>query len=65
MTERRRRRRPAPLPEPAAYYDKPDSKYTDRVRVSFADGHTELYDRRVNQPRPVSYLNWPGRRRQG
>ena len=44
----RRRRRPTPLPEPATYYDKPDSKYPDRIRVSFADGHTELYDKRVN-----------------
>ena len=49
MTERRRRRRPAALPEPATYYDKPESKYPDRVRVSFADGHTEIYDRRVNE----------------
>ena len=65
MTEapRRRRRRPAPLPEPAAYYDRQDSQYPDRVRISFADGHTEIYDRRLNQPRPVQYVNDPNRRR--
>lgn len=62
MTERRRRR-PTPLPQPAAYYDKPDSKYPDRLRVSFADGHTEIYDRRVNQPRPDGYVNWTGRKK--
>ena len=64
MTERRRRRRPAALPEPATYYDDPDSKYPDRVRISFKDGHTEIYDRRVNQPRPGAYINWPKRRTQ-
>lgn len=64
MTERRRRRRPEILPEPAAYYDRPDSKYPDRIRLSFQDGHTEIYDRRVNQPRPTAYINYPKRRTQ-
>ena len=64
MTERRRRRRLQPLPEPAVYYDRDSSKYPDRIRLSFPDGHTEVYDRRVNQPRPEGYFNWP-RRRQG
>lgn len=62
MTERRRRRRPEALPEPATYYDHPESKYPDRVRVSFQDGHTEVYDRRVNQPRPDAYINYHKRR---
>ena len=64
MTERRRRRRPEILPEPAAYYDRTDSKYPDRIRLSFKDGHTEIYDRRVNQPRPTAYINYPKRRSQ-
>ena len=64
MTQHRRRRRPPPLPEPATYYDRPDSKYPDRVRISFKDGHTEIYDRRVNQARPDGYVNWPQRRRE-
>lgn len=64
MTERRRRRRPEILPEPAAYYDRLDSKYPDRIRLSFKDGHTEIYDRRVNQPRPTAYINYPKRRTQ-
>ncbi len=62
MMPRRRRRRSAPLPEPAVYYDREDSRYPDRVRLSFPDGHTEIYDRRVNQPRPDRYLNWQGRK---
>ena len=64
MTERRRRRRPEILPEPAAYYDRTDRKYPDRIRLSFKDGHTEIYDRRVNQPRPTAYINYPKRRTQ-
>ena len=52
------------LPEPAAYYDREDSRYPDRIRLSFADGHTEIYDRRVNQPRPGVYINYPKRRTQ-
>ena len=64
MTQRRRRRRPAPLPKPATYYDKPESKYPDRVRVSFMDGHTEVYDRRVNQTQQqLIYINVPYPRR--
>ena len=60
---RRRRRRPAPLPEPATYYDRQESRYPDRIRLSFSDGHTEIYDRRVNQPRPDAYVNSQMRRR--
>ena len=63
MTQHRRRRRPVPLPEPAVYYDREDSRYPDRVRISFKDGHTEIYDWRVNQARPDGYVNWPQRRR--
>ena len=63
MSERRRRRRPKMLPEPAAYYDHTESKFPDRLRVSFEDGHTEVFDRRVNQPAPVIFNNQPMRRR--
>lgn len=58
-----RHKKPAPLPEPAVYYDRQDSRYPDRIRISFADGHTEIYDKRVNQPRPEQYVNAPNRRR--
>lgn len=60
---RRRPKRPQMLPEPAAYYDHEISAYPDRVRISFEDGRTEIYDRRVNQPEPVIYNNRPMRRR--
>ena len=62
IPRRRRRSRPAPLPEPAVYYDREESKYPDRVRICFKDGHTVIYDRRVNQPRPDGYVNWPRRK---
>lgn len=75
MSERRRRRRPSALPEPATYYDKPESKYPDAVRVSFRDGSTAVYDIRRDQPHPMvmesiriirkwnGYNNQPMRRR--
>lgn len=52
-----------PMPEPATYYEHPESQYPDTVRLSFPDGHTEIYDRRVKQPNPRKYLNMPNRRR--
>ena len=64
MSERRRRRRLRPLPEPAVFYDTGD-QYPDRVILSFPNGHTVLYDRRVNQPAPDDYINYPKRRIQG
>ena len=65
MTQHRRRHRPPPLPEPAVYYDRQDSRYPDRVRISFEDGHTEIYDRRISYPTPGEYVNYPQRRRKG
>ena len=58
-----RHKKPEMLPEPAAYYDRQESRYPDRIRISFADGHTEIYDRLVNQPKPNTYVNSPMRRR--
>ena len=58
-----KRKRPEPLPEPAVFYKRSDSKYPDMIRLSFKDGHTEVYDRRVNQPRPDTYVNDPRRKR--
>ena len=58
-----KRKYPAPLPEPVVYYGRSSSQYPETIRMSFADGHTEIYDRRVNQPRPTAYLNDPNRRR--
>lgn len=58
--KKRRRSRPAPMPEPKPYYTHGD-KYPDSVRISFEDGHTEIYDRRISQPSPVGYVNNPRR----
>ena len=58
-----RRKKPAPLPEPVVYYGKSNTKYPETIRLSFADGHTEIYDRRLNQPRQDTYVNDPRRKR--
>ena len=57
-------------------YEHESSKYPEQIRVSFADGHTAVYDMRVDQPAPVimeniriirkwkqGYVNQPERRR--
>lgn len=53
---RRRNKRPEIMPEPKGYYIHGD-KYPDTVRISFSDGHTETYDRRISQPSPAGYVN--------
>ena len=54
---------PEPLPAPVVYYDRGCGPYPETIRMSFSDGHTEIYDRRVKQPSPRKYLNMPQRRR--
>ena len=56
-------------------YEHEYSKYPEQIRVSFADGHTAVYDMRIDQPHPVilenvkiirkwrGYVNQPARRR--
>lgn len=60
-TERNKNQQP--MPKPAVYYDRSGSRYPETIRLSFEDGHTEIYDRRVEQPSPQQYLNMPNRRR--
>lgn len=67
--------RPRMLDKPLEIYDHEFSKYPDRIRVSFADGRTFVYDIRTEQPAPVieeniriirkwkGYVNQPARRR--
>ena len=38
-------------------YEHENSKYPEQIRVSFADGHTAVYDMRVDQPAPVIIEN--------
>ena len=51
-----RSRRPEVMPQPKPYYTHGD-RYPDSIRISFADGHKEIYDRRISQPSPVGYVN--------
>ena len=61
-----------------SYYGDDYSRYLDRIRVSFIDGHTEIYDIHRDQPHPIiernceiirkwkqGYVNKPRRRRKG
>lgn len=68
--------RPKVLPNPLAIYDHEYSRIPDRIRVSFADGSTAVYELRTDQPHPLiveniriirkmkqGYVNQPERRR--
>ena len=68
--------RPEILQSAVPVYDRESSRYPDSIRVSFMDGHTEIYDLRIEQPAPViveniriirkwkpGYVNKPMRRR--
>lgn len=59
------RDKPEPMPEPAVYYDRPESRYPDQIRLSFPDGKTIVYDRRIKQPSPKKYLNMPRHAKRG
>ena len=74
--ERKKETRPELLPGTVSYYDYDISKYPDRIRVSFSDGKTLVYEIRTEQPQPVivqniklirkmkqGYVNQPARRR--
>ena len=68
--------RPEMMGKPLPNYDHECSLYPESIRVSFGDGKTVIYDRRVEQPAPVfqeniriirrwkqGYVNQPMRRR--
>ena len=68
--------RPRALPEVVGYYDHEYSEKPDRVRVSFSDGSSAVYELRIEQPHPLiveniriirrmkpTYNNQPMRRR--
>ena len=68
--------RPEMLQKPKANYEHDFSVYPESVRVSFGDGKTIIYDRRIEQPAPMfeeniriirkwkqGYVNKPQRRR--
>lgn len=49
--------RPKPLPVPVYIYDRENSRIPDRLRVSFEDGSTAVYDLQVEQPHPLLVEN--------
>ena len=49
----RSRKRPRMLAHAAPYYDRELSRIPDRIRVSFEDGTTAVYDLHVDAPTPV------------
>ena len=68
--------KPTILPKPVPSYEHDFSEYPELIRVSFSDGHTAVYELRVEQPAPViienikiirkwkqGYVNQPERRR--
>lgn len=68
--------RPEMLQKAVPNYDHDCSIYPESIRVSFSDGKTVIYDRRIEQPAPVfleniktirkwrqGYVNKPMRRR--
>lgn len=68
--------RPKMMDKPVPQYEHKFSIQPDSIRVSFEDGSTAIYDRRINQPAPViveniqiirkwkqGYVNNPARRR--
>lgn len=74
--EEKKQLRPELLPGTISYYDHKFSKYPDRIRVSFMDGRTMVYELRQEQPHPIivenikiirkmkqGYVNRPERRR--
>lgn len=68
--------RPKPMPGAVPYYERESSRIPERIRISFTDGTTAVYDLHVDQPAPViienikiirrmkqGYVNQPARRR--
>lgn len=46
--------KPKLLPIPKPYYRRDYSRHPHAVRISFDDGSTAIYDRRDEQPAPVT-----------
>lgn len=68
--------RPTILPQPMPVYEYDTSRIPEKIRVSFSDGTTAVYELRMNQPAPVimeniriirkwkqGYVNKPARRK--
>ena len=49
--------KPTMMGRPLPYYDRDSSRHPERIRVSFSDGSTAVYELRVEQPAPVILEN--------
>ena len=49
--------RPRALPEIVPYYERESSRIPERIRVSFSDGSTAIYDLHMDQPAPIIIEN--------
>jgi hypothetical protein len=49
--------RPEMLPKIAPYFEMDESRYPETIRVSFSDGHTAIYQLKVEQPHPMIVEN--------
>lgn len=47
--------RPQMMPNVAAYYDREDGRYPDRIRVSFKDGQTAVYTLQMDEQHPLLF----------
>ena len=55
--EKEKERRPEILPKVVPVYEHEYSEVPERIRVSFEDGSTEIYDLHTEQPAPVIMEN--------
>lgn len=75
-TEIKLEKRPELLPRPFPIYEHTDSEIPERIRISFTNGTSAIYDLHTDQPAPViienikiirrmkqGYVNQPARRR--
>ena len=50
-------RRPGILPKPVPVYERTDSEIPERVRISFTNGTSAIYDLHTDQPHPLVLKN--------
>ena len=50
-------KRPESLPRPVPIYEHTESTKPERVRISFTDGTSAVYDLHIEQPAPVIIEN--------
>ena len=50
-------KRPGILPKPVPVYERTDSEIPERVRISFTNGTSAIYDLHTDQPHPLVLKN--------